>query len=92
MSEPIRMTEKIERVRVYWACTIPKHRHMTEEVAARCIAKKRMPKKWTRERIIELGKLREGGMTFKAVGQRFGVGSTRAAQIFWRYLRLKEKD
>ena len=85
--EPTRVEETI--VKVYYACYKKNHRHMTEDVARRCIyhteaGQAYMAKKqtWPPERVAEVREMYGRGMSFRAIGKHFGLSGTRICQIY----------
>ena len=93
MEEPTLKTDIVTIARNYWSCLDPDHRHTTKEIAARCIAlqsKPRFVKKWTRERIFEVGKRWDSGESFSKIGIDFGVSGCRISQIYRKYCDMKE--
>ncbi len=67
----------------------PKHRHKTQEMAERCIARSERPKKatnvWTPEsRRALLERWRPSGMTKSALAAEYGVSHNRMCQVIWK--------
>jgi hypothetical protein len=72
----------------YWDCGIAKHSHKTEAVAQSCIDKQKQKKttkknnSWTKEKRLELVKLRDSGLTFDEIGYRYGIGRQQARSVY----------
>lgn len=86
MKKPVLVVEMVERR--YWQCARKEHRHMTEEVAQRCLerhpteaAPRGRVNHWTPESRAEALALRRSGLTYRAVGERYGISANRAKQV-----------
>lgn len=82
---------------IRWKCNNPSHLHKTEIIAQACINKSlrvllSTRNSWTKEKIEEVGKLRDGGMTFRCIGEKFGITGSRVSSIYNRCLRIRRKD
>ena len=95
-------TEKrtVTIVHEFWACLTDTHYHKTAAVAQACIDKKlkqelqqagKSPNVWTVEKQEELLGLRDSGMTFKAIGMRYGVCQSHANSLWKRFVRRKSR-
>lgn len=92
--KPKKMTETI--VVTYWQCLKPEHRHKTARVAAECIEKSERPKHHASESISHhldaVINLRETQrLTFKRIGEIWGVSSGYASIVYRRALRHRDR-
>ena len=79
-----------EYIAYYWACNVDSHRHKTEVVANKCIAKHLGGKteiKWTPENSFSLSVAILSGRTYKQAGAMFSVGAARARDQFYKCIR-----
>src|SRR5208337_3298695 len=80
-------------IRHYWACNNRKHRHIHQNVAARCIAKKVGPRKhqlrWTDELINSAMECYLMGATLKETGKQFGICGGWMAQLLNKAIRQR---
>lgn len=90
----MRTVQKCEWVQVqYWTCAKPAHRHMTREVAERCIAGSERPKKITNVWSLEsrralLERRRSSGVTVSALASEYVVSRNRIYEL----LRQAERE
>lgn len=71
----------------YWSCGNPDHRHRTEDIAARCIARHRPatsrppPRQWSWEEKDQILAEYRAGSTLREIGRRLGVSVERVRQM-----------
>lgn len=76
------ITELVEVTR--WTCSVDGHSHKTREVAERCIAKRR----WTASTIADVCADVVAGMTYKSVGEKYGLQPERIRQVYNKGIRM----
>lgn len=91
-SDVLTYTQVINRE--YWTCYNPDHHHTTKEITEKCIAnherpRKQLPRRWTIDMYMDVLKLRDDGLTFKAIGIKYGVGAQRIREVEAKALRIK---
>jgi len=96
MKKPVPKIKIVSKRVCYWDCGNPKHSHLTEDVAQRCIGKfpnrgKSQSKSPHAGRNFALaeGYLRQGNAS--ALGRQYGISSTRANQIINLYVRIAKR-
>lgn len=82
----MRPERKVEQItREYWSCAIPKHRHMTEAIAAKCLAKHpTIPLKrwrWTTEEVLRVATRINVGESMASIGRNYGVTGGTIARV-----------
>lgn len=71
----------------YWQCTIDGHRHISKDNALRCIEKQSRPRRklnpWNinKDAVEDVLLLRETGLTYKLVGEKYNVSAGRAREL-----------
>ena len=80
--------------REYWTCYNADHHHTTKEIAEKCIANYERPRKqlyrrWTKDMYRDVLSLRDDGLTYKAIGEKYGVGEQRIREVEARASRKK---
>lgn len=82
---------------VYYGCCDVEHRHRSKDIALRCMAKQEASKEQIRQyaeqhgpesacspfskRMAEMRLCRQVGMTYLAIGKRFGISQERVRQV-----------
>lgn len=89
---PEQKTEVVAVVKTYWTCAQPAHRHMSEEVARKCLEKhsrrKSMPPiARPRGVVVDMFRAVAEGETMAAVGRAHGITGQRVRQILSKEMR-----
>lgn len=72
------------REKIIWHCGHPQHRHLSQEVAEKCIAKNIIPRisrKAARQRWMSVTRMIVRGSTYEIAGKSINVSRERARQI-----------
>lgn len=76
-----------------WICAVEGHSHRTKDVAQRCIEKNRnrgmARRRWTVSMIADVcADIIVAGMTYKSVGEKYGLNPERIRQVYHKGLRM----
>lgn len=87
--------ETITVTRTYWTCYDPSHRHGSITTAEKCIrAHENKPmkqvNKWTIEMYCDVQGLRDKGLTFKEIGEKYNVTAARIKAVYEKKKRIDE--
>ena len=84
------VTELVEVTR--WTCSVESHSHKTREVAERCIEKSRnrgpVRRRWTASMIADVCADVVAGVTYKSVGEKYGLQPERIRQVYSKGIRM----
>ena len=84
------VTELVEVTR--WTCSVDSHSHKTRDVAERCIEKSRnrgaVQRRWTASMIADVCADVVAGMTYKSVGEKYGLQPERIRQVYKKGIRM----
>lgn len=84
------VTELVEVTR--WTCSVEGHSHKTRDVAERCIEKSRnrgvVQRRWTASTIADVCADIVAGMTYKSVGEKYGLQPERIRQVYSKGIRM----
>ena len=84
------VTELVEVTR--WTCSVDGHSHKTRDVAERCIEKSRnrgvVQRRWTASTIADVCADVVAGMTYRSLGEKYGLQYERIRQVYIKGLRM----
>lgn len=84
------VTDLVEVTR--WTCPVDGHSHRTRDVAERCIEKNRnrgaVKRRWTASTIADVCADVVAGMTYKSVGEKYGLQPERIRQVYRKGIRI----